>query len=88
MKVQSDLAGDRKRREETSRPRENGATKWINGTSDAMRQAADSILRATAAIPDVRFSPALTKALGAIAIKSDNEVNYRPAVERSTVCTP
>lgn len=39
-------------------------------------------------LPNISVSPALNKAISALAMKSDNEVKNRPAVEQSTVCTP
>ena len=82
MKAQSELAGDRKRRAETARPRNRGATIWMSKISDNM--TLDSVTNACAsAISALDFS-GTEAALAEICanlpeIKIDSEVNYRPA---------
>ncbi len=92
MKAQSDLAGNRKRRAEMTRPHSRGVTNWMTGVSDKMSALSKSIASACASsldFPKVEISPAFTEALSSISkTKFDTEVNHRPAGQQWPVCTP
>ncbi len=91
MKAQSELAGDRKRRAEMTRPRSRGATTWMTGVSEKMSDLSKSLAAtciSTLDFPKVELAPGFTEALSRISDSMNNEVNHRPAEQQCSVCTP
>ena len=91
MKAQSELAGDRKRRAEMTRPHSRGVTIWMTGVSEKMSvlgKALASAYTPVVDLPKIELAPAFTEALSRISAISDNEVNHRPAGQQCPVCTP
>lgn len=91
MKAQSELAGDRKRRAEMTRPRSRGVTTWMTGVSEKMSVLSKTIATAytpSTDLPKVELAPAFTEALSRISKSFNTEVNHRPAWQQCLVCTP
>lgn len=92
MNAQSELAGDRKRRAEMTRPHSRGVTNWITGVSEKMSTLCKPISASAISaldLPKIELSPAFTEALDRISkTKYDTEVNHRPAWQQCPACTP
>lgn len=92
MKAQSELAGDRKRRAEMTRPRFVGVTIWIariNGMNSALRKVnsmqsslAESMNAMKEAAVGASFTARISESINVPALPKpivDSEVNHRPA---------
>ena len=90
MKAQSELAGDRKRRAETARPRLDGVTSWIPGAVDMSKSREVRASTMLAAGDAITISPAITSAIDRICATKlkRTEVSNRPAGQQCPVCTP
>lgn len=79
MKAQSELAGDRERRAETTRPRFSGVTKWTDSLEEMNRALDhfDGIPKLSTLAETV--SGIATIATPAIGILDNERVTYRPA---------
>ena len=89
MKAQSDLAGDRKRRAEMTRPRVSGATKRIEGIGDNLGTLVGTYLNTDYSY-DADTYGKLTQLSGTLSALNHNsrKVIYRPAGRQRPVCTP
>ena len=102
MKAQSDLTGNRERRAEMTRPRFCGVTMWMSAI-DTMTNTPATALSDFGLIADesklARLQSEFATArdlIGTIDMRpniftdlnTNNEVNYCPAAQQWTVCTP
>ena len=90
IKAQSDLAGDGKRRAETSLPRYCGATNWIAKTVDTISEMNKPVCtsKLLSGIENISFAPEVLKAIDRASHIMDSEVKNRPAIQQCVVCTP
>ena len=82
MKAQSELAGDRKRQAETTRPRIRGVTIWMSSISDSMNLGVSDMFSDTlsGALAGVSLAPAITEELDLLSKFNDpfSEVRKSP----------
>lgn len=78
MNAQSDLAGDRKRRAEMTRPRFGGATNWMSTVQNVFDMET-KFAEAIPTIPGIKLDSTLTSAIEKLTVP--NEVSHCPACQ-------